>query len=299
MTNSVDISVVIPAHDEEGNVAPLCAEIRAALDPLGRSYEILFIDDGSRDGTASQLENLRRADARVRLVQLDGNFGEAAALTVGFHLARAPILVTIDGDGQNDPADIPRLVEALERAGLKAVSGRRLDRKESYWWRVVPSRLANGLIARLTGVPVHDCGCGLKAYRRDRLALPQLPRGMHRYLPALLGLEPHEVAEVVVRDRKRGSGTSHYGISRALVVTRDLLALPFLRRNPQRAEVVFGLGTAAAAATGGLVLSTSSTATAVFDAIAIVVGLVWWNARRFNRAQEQGVYRLRLDDPAL
>ncbi len=290
------ISAVVPVYNEEGNVAPLYRELREVLDRLGEPYEIVFVNDGSTDRTRAQLATVQGADPRLRVVDLDGNFGEAAALSAGFHAARGQIIVTLDGDGQNDPADIPRLIEALRTRDLRAVSGLRQNRQEGFWLRVLPSRLANALIARVTGVPVHDCGCGLKAYRRAAIPRMHIPRGLHRFLPALFGVTAREVAEIPTHDRRRAYGQSHYGITRTFAVLRDLLALPFIIRGPRRAEITFALAAAGSAALGALFLSTSRLATAACDVIAVLCGLIWWNARRFNRAQLTGVYRVREGD---
>src|SRR5213078_3231725 len=204
-------------YDEEENVAPLHAELARIACDLGRPYEILFVNDGSGDGTLARLELLAAADPHVRIVDLDGNFGEAAALSAGFAHARGAVVVTLDGDGQNDPADIPRLLARLGPE-LDVVSGRRYQRKERFLTRVLPSRVANWLIVRATGVPVYDCGCGLKVYRREVVARAQLPRGMNRFLPAILGVDPSRVGEVWVNDRERGAGGSHYGLSRTFAV---------------------------------------------------------------------------------
>jgi hypothetical protein len=199
----------------------------------------------------------------------------------------------LDGDGQNDPADIPRLLSALDHPGISVASGRRVDRQEDTLLRVWPSRLANHLIARATGLPTHDCGCGLKAYRRSVVSRIHLPRGMNRFLPAVFAVPAAAFVEVPTRDRPRRHGQSHYGIGRTIIVLRDLLALPFIIDDPRRAELTFALATAGAAGAGALLLSTSHVATAVCDAVAIACGLVWWNVRRFNRTQIDGAYRLR------
>jgi len=297
------LSLVIPAYDEEGNVGPLYEELSRAAAEIGRSYEIVFVNDGSRDSTLARLEEIAARDARVRIVDLDGNFGEAAALSAGFAHARGTVVVTLDGDGQNDPADIPRLLARLDD-GVDVVSGRRRERKEAFFRRVLPSRVANWLIARATGVPVHDCGCGLKAYRREVLAGVQLPRGMNRFLPAILGVHPARVAEVWVNDRRRGSGRSHYGFSRTLVVLRDLLALPLLVRRPRRA-LGRALGGAQAvlvaiivvAVLGGLGWPASRAAVAcaaLAATLAFAAGrAVTHNVERYVRAQELGVFRVR------
>ena len=291
-------SVVVPVYNEQDNVGPLHREIDAVMSTLGAPYEIVFVDDGSTDATRERLAAIESANHQLRVIELDGNFGEAAALSAGFHLARGEIVVTLDGDGQNDPADIPRLVEVLEQTGVRAVSGRREQRQEGYWLRVLPSRIANALIAKVTGIPVYDCGCGLKAYRKADLLDVHLPRGMNRFLPAILGVRASEVAEVKTRDRKREHGASHYGFSRTLVVLRDLIALRFLVRNPLAAQIYSSLATATVATAGAILWHRSIGAALPLDAGAALCGLVWWNARRFNRAQIDGVYVVRADSGA-
>ena len=298
-TNALEpsLSVVVPVHNEEGNVGPLHAELRQVLDGLRESSEIIFVNDGSDDQTLTRLRALLAEDHRLRIIDLDGNFGEAAALSAGFHSARGGIVITVDGDGQNDPHDIPRLLAALRSRDLDAVSGRREARQEGYWLRVLPSRLANHLIVRATGVPVQDCGCGLKAYRRHLVSTVHLPRGMNRFLPAILGVAANAVAEVPTRDRRRPAGSSHYGIGRTAIVLRDLLAVPFIIRDRRQAHIRFALATAGAAGAAALFADVSRAAMLALDAIAAVLGLIWWNTRRFNRAQVEGVYRVRKEYP--
>jgi glycosyltransferase involved in cell wall biosynthesis len=298
-----EVSLVIPVYDEEGNVEPLHAELTRAGQALGKPYEIVFVNDGSRDGTLARLEALQTTDPRLRIVDLDGNFGEAAALSAGFAQARGRIVVTLDGDGQNDPADIPRLLAELT-LGIDVVSGRRHERKEAFLRRVLPSRVANWLIARLGGVPVHDCGCGLKVYRREVLAGVQLPRGMNRFLPAILGVDATRVREVWVGDRTRGSGRSHYGLSRTFVVLRDLLALPLLVRRADRlggptlgsagaglvALVVLAMVGALGWPAGRLPALVTAVGAVLAAAIASAIG---YNVKRWTRAQIDGVFRVR------
>jgi glycosyltransferase involved in cell wall biosynthesis len=297
------LSLVVPVFNEEGNVVSLHGELTRVAHELGGTYEIVFVNDGSRDATLTRLQGLKAHDPNLRIVDLDGNFGEAAALSAGFAHARGAVVVTLDGDGQNDPADIPRLLARLE-PGTDVVSGRRRERKEAFISRVLPSRVANWLIARLTGVPVYDCGCGLKAYRRALLANTQLPRGMNRFLPAILGVDPKRVAEVWVNDRQRGSGTSHYGLSRTFVVLRDLLAIPLLVRLPPR-TLGRALGgaqaTSATLGVAGIVAALgwpSERATALLATLLAVCGTaVGWsighNVDRYMRAPAHGVFRVR------
>jgi len=301
----LELSIVVPVYNEEGNVEPLHGELTRVARALGRSYELVFVNDGSRDGTLDRLTGLGARDEHLRIVDLDGNFGEAAALSAGFAHARGALVVTLDGDGQNDPADIPRLLARLSPE-LDVVSGRRSERKEAFLTRVLPSRVANWLIARATGVPVYDCGCGLKLYRREVLADARLPRGMNRFLPAILGVAPARVAEVRVNDRRRGSGQSHYGLARTFAVLRDLPALPVLVRLPHRGLAFARAFTSTPVPMVGLLL------------LAILVGLGWpadlapelvaallataaaaagWaimhDVRRWVHAQEHGVFRVR------
>jgi glycosyltransferase involved in cell wall biosynthesis len=293
VSSSPALSVVVPVFNEEDNVEPLVAELRAVLDGLGEPFELVFVNDGSTDATGPRLAALAAAEPRLRVVALDGNFGEASALSAGLHQARGDVIVTLDGDGQNDPADIPRLLAALRERNLHAVSGRRVNRQEGYWIRVLPSRIANALIVRVTGIPVHDCGCGLKAYRRSAVPRLHLPRGLHRFIPAIFGVRADQVGEIDTRDRRRQHGESHYGLSRTLAVLRDLLAVRFIIADARATEWGFALATAGAAALGAFVMRWSVAAMIACDGLAILLGTVWWNARRFNRAQETGVYRLR------
>jgi len=300
-----ELSIVVPVYNEEGNVGPLHAELTRVARALGRTYELIFVNDGSHDETLGRLAALRARDERLRIVDLAGNFGEAAALSAGFAHAQGALVVTLDGDGQNDPADIPRLLARLSPE-LDVVSGRRRERKEAFLTRVLPSRIANWLIVRTTGVPVHDCGCGLKVYRREVLAGARLPRGMNRFLPAVLGVAPARVAEVWVDDRRRGSGQSHYGFSRTFAVLRDLPALPILVRLPRHGlAFARALGSAPVALVGVLLLAIlvglgwpAGLAPALLAALALVVALAaaWaiaHDVRRWVRAQEQGVFRVR------
>jgi glycosyltransferase involved in cell wall biosynthesis len=298
------LSIVVPVFNEEGNVEPLFAELTRVAAGLGRPYEIIYVNDGSRDATLERLEAIRARDPHLRIVDLDGNFGEAAALSAGFAHARGDVVVSLDGDGQNDPADIPALLARLG-PDVDVVSGRRRERKEAFFSRVLPSRIANWLIVRATGVPVYDCGCGLKAYRRAVLAGAQLPRGMNRFLPAILGVRAPRVAEIRVNDRRRGSGQSHYGLSRTFVVLRDLFALAILVRRPRGPGVLRALGGAqaglVAVAVAGIVgvlgwPSERVVAACVALLAALATGVAWavvHDVRRYLDAQEHGVFRVR------
>jgi hypothetical protein len=296
------LSFVVPVFNEEGNVSALHEEITRVATALGRPYEILFVNDGSVDATCERLLALAADDPHLRIVDLDGNFGEAAGLSAGFSVARGQFIVTMDGDGQNDPADVPRLLSRLEHQGLDVVSGRRAQREEAFVTRVLPSWIANSLIARATGVPVHDCGCGLKVYRRHVVQGAQLPKGMNRFLPAILGVDRRRVAEEVVNDRCRGSGASHYGLWRVAVVFRDLPSLPLLVRRPlpgrrtlrslTAATVV--LTALAAVAAAAAVLHPLLLLLAVAAALgAAAAGAARHNTTRFLAAGRKGVFRVR------
>jgi dolichol-phosphate mannosyltransferase len=222
------ISVVVPVFDEEPNLAPLVAEIGAVF--AGLDYELLVVDDGSRDGTAATLARLAAAEPRLRALRHDRNYGQSAALATGFAAARGELLVTLDGDLQNDPADAPRLLAELER-GFDVVSGVRRRRQDS-WVRRVSSRLANGVRRRVLDDGITDVGCSLKAYRTR--VLKRLPpfHGMHRFLPALTRMEGARVTEMPVEHRPRRFGKSKYGIGNRLWRgIADLLGVWWLQRR--------------------------------------------------------------------
>lgn len=288
------LSVVVPVYNEAGNAARLCEEIRDVMAAIGRPFEIIFVNDGSRDTTLDELRQFGASEPRLRILDLDGNFGEAGALCAGFRAARGALVVTLDGDGQNDPHDIPRLLETLERGGARVVSGWRQLRQEGLFLRVLPSRIANRLIATVTRIPVHDNGCGLKIYRRDVVENAALPRGMNRFMPAIFGVTAAEVAEVPVNDRRRQHGESHYGFNRTLIVLRDLLALRFIIAHPRLSEPVWLTLAAAASAAVIYTLWHGSAWLVPWALIAAGVALmIGWNLHRFNRAQRDGVFRVR------
>jgi len=290
------LSIVVPVYDEEGNVDRLHEELTRVAVGLGLPYELVFVNDGSRDGTLARLETILAHDPNLRVVDLDGNYGEAGALSAGFDAARGDIVVTLDGDGQNDPADIPKLLAKLAE-GYDAVSGRRLKREEAFLTKVLPSWVANRLIVLATGVRVYDCGCGLKAYRRDVVAGAQLPRGMNRFLPAILGVSGTRVAEIETRDRPRVSGRSHYGFSRVGVVFRDLVALPLLVRRPPPGRDVGNLSAGAAAVFGMLALLAMARESLVAGfalTLAAAIALaIRHDVVRFVDARRHGVFRVR------
>jgi glycosyltransferase involved in cell wall biosynthesis len=226
---SVELSVVIPLYNEEPNVAPLHAELSAILASMAVDHEILLIDDGSRDATFEVLRRIQASDRHVRVIRFARNFGQTAAFAAGFAYARGQFIVTFDGDLQNDPADIPRLLDIARTHDV--VCGWRKDRKDDFLTRYVPSVIANRLIGLVSGVPVHDVGCSLKIFRAEVVKPLKLTPGMHRYLPQLASQLGDRVTEVVVNHRPRRFGQSKYGLSRTFKVASDLGQLRRLMRE--------------------------------------------------------------------
>ncbi len=236
----MNLSVVIPVYDEEESVIPLARAVDKVLGGLGGPSEIIFVDDGSTDRTFARLKDLQGELPRLRVIRLRGNFGQTAALAAGFDLAQGEVVVTLDGDLQNDPADIPRLLAKLEE-GFDVVSGWRRERRDPFWTRRLPSQLANALISRITGVKLHDYGCMLKAYRRQIVKDLALYGEMHRFLPALARWVGASVAEVPVSHQPRRHGRSKYGLGRTLRVLLDLFTVKFLMSYWTRPIQIFGL----------------------------------------------------------
>ena len=234
------VSIVIPILNEEGNVLPLMEDIEKAMRPAGTPFEVVAIDDGSADGTFAKLKEAFEKHDFVKVIRLRRNFGQTAALSAGISNARGDVIVTMDGDRQNDPADIPRMVEKLSE-GFDIVSGWRKDRVEPLFSRRLPSKAANWLISRVSRVKLHDYGCTLKAYRRDVLAEVSLYGEMHRFIPALASNMGVKVAEMVVKHHPRASGKSKYGLSRTYKVALDLMTLKFMLSFFHRPMLFFGL----------------------------------------------------------
>jgi glycosyltransferase involved in cell wall biosynthesis len=232
------ISVVIPVHDEERSVALLYDELASALDPLGRPWEAVFVDDGSTDGTFGQLTRLHAGRENVRVVRLRRNFGKAAALDAGFNEAAGDIVVTIDGDLQDDPSEIPRLLAKLDE-GYDLVSGWKARRRDPITRRIL-SRVFNGVAGRVSGLRLHDLNCGLKAYRADVLHGIQLYGELHRYIPVLAHYRGYRVAELPVNHRPREHGRSRYGVERYVRGFLDLLTVTFMGRYRHRPLHLFG-----------------------------------------------------------
>jgi glycosyltransferase involved in cell wall biosynthesis len=233
------LSIVIPVFNEEENVPILADEIRQALDPHGIAYEVVAVDDGSTDSSWSRLEAVRAADARWILVALRRNFGQTAALSAGFDHARGEVVVPLDGDLQNDPADIPRLLTLAKDYDI--VSGWRKNRQDPFVSRRLPSMLANWLISKVTGIHLHDYGCTLKAYRREVLEHLHLYGEMHRFIPAIASWMGITIVEVETHHRPRRFGKSKYGIARTLRVILDLITVKFLLSFATKPIQVFGM----------------------------------------------------------
>jgi glycosyltransferase involved in cell wall biosynthesis len=221
-------------HNEQGNVRALYDDIKGVMEALEQSYEIIFVNDASTDQTLATMREIQECDADFHFADLETNVGENWALLAGISKAQGEVIITIDGDYQNDPAYIPDLLRELSK-GHRVVSGRREQRAASFWTKRLPSQVANTMIRLVSGVPVHDCGCGLKAYKREVLEGKFVPKGfMNRFSPVSLGVKGDEFAEVKIVDRARIAGRSHYGLGRVLVVLRDLWVLPFAVRGPAR-----------------------------------------------------------------
>ena len=222
---SPDLSVVIPIKNEAANLEPLCVELREALGSCGRSYEILLVDDGSTDESLATMRRLQAGDSHLRVIQFERNFGQTAAFAAGFAYARGRLIATADGDLQNDPRDLPAMIDRLETGGFDLVCGWRRERKDARLSRELPSRIANGLISWATGVHLHDGGCSLKVFRGEVARRLKLYGQLHRFLPALASQQGIQIAEFVVHHRPRIHGESKYGIGRTPRVLVDILML--------------------------------------------------------------------------
>jgi glycosyltransferase involved in cell wall biosynthesis len=239
-----DLSIVLPIYNEAENIPRLYAELAPVLEATGRSFEVIAVDDGSQDESYRRLQFLCEEDGRLRVIRFRRNFGQTAAFAAGFDRACGDVVITMDADLQNDPADIPRLLAEID-AGYDVVSGWRQDRwKEglrTFFTRRVPSAVANWMISRVTGVFLHDYGCALKAYRRDVIREVRLYGDLHRFIPAIASYYGVRIAEVPVKYRPRRFGKSNYGIGRTLRVLLDLLTVRFLLSYSTRPIHIFGL----------------------------------------------------------
>ena len=233
------LSILIPVYNEEGNLSLLYEKLVAALKKVGRPYEVIFVDDGSSDGSLEILLDLREKNPNVKIISFSRNFGQTAALSAGIDFSKGDIIIPMDGDLQNDPEDILPLLQKIEE-GYDVVSGWRKDRKDPFFTRRLPSMIANKIISWIGGVHLHDYGCTLKAYRRDILKNIRLYGEMHRFIPIYAQWIGARVSEIPVRHFPRGSGLSKYGMNRVFKVILDLMVVKFLLSYSQKPIYVFG-----------------------------------------------------------
>ena len=235
----MELSVVIPVYNEVESIEAMCRKLHSVLPGLGKTYEVILVDDGSKDGTWDKMAALSREIPCLKLIRFRRNFGQTAAMSAGFAAAEGEVVVTLDADLQNPPEYIPALLEKMT-PGVDVVSGWRRDRKDTFLNRRLPSILANALISKITGVHLHDYGCTLKAYRREVIKNIRLYGEMHRFIPALASWVGGQVEEVVVGHNARQFGSSKYGISRTFRVVLDLITVKFLLRYSQGPMQFFG-----------------------------------------------------------
>lgn len=258
----IELSVVVPLLNEVESLRSLTEEITAALRDQAISYEILFVDDGSTDGSFELIEQLHAEDERITAVCFRRNFGQTAGFAAGFDYANGNIIITMDADGQNDPADIPALLEKMGE-GWDVVNGWRVNRQDPFLFRKFPSKIANGLIARSSGVRLHDRGCSMRAFRAEVVAELHLYGEMHRFIPEMVHFAGFSMTEVAVNHRPRTVGVSKYGISRTFRVLFDLMTVLFLRRYMDRPMHLFGWFGGVTAGVGGLVT------------VSLIMGKLW------------------------
>ena len=311
MSAPLNLSVVVPLYNEEESLPHLVEQLLSALRPTDETFELVLVDDGSSDRTAKVLAQLSAEVPEVVAVLLRKNYGQTAAMAAGFDVAGGEVIVSLDGDLQNDPADIPMLLAKL-REGYDLVSGWRHQRQDAALQRKLPSRIANRLIGRVTGVRLHDYGCSLKAYRREVLSDMRLYGELHRFLPALAFIEGARITEVKVNHRARQFGSSKYGIDRTFRVLMDLLTVWFMKRFLTRPMYVFGFGGLLAIA-ASLIASTYLLAIKVMGGdianrplltLAVVLGLAGIQLfcfgllgelliRTYHESQGRPIYRIR------
>jgi glycosyltransferase involved in cell wall biosynthesis len=240
MNNTIALSIIVPVFNEAAApLEELAQGVRRELIRLGKTWELIFINDGSSDGTADILDHLAEEDQRIRVIHFKRNFGQTAAMMAGFDHARGDVIIPLDGDGQNDPADIPKMLETLEE-GFDVASGWRKDRQDNVIQRNIPSILANKLISAVSGVRLHDFGCSLKAYKRHVVDGIRLYGEMHRFLPIYASWHGARITEVIVNHHARTTGSSKYGLERVVKVILDLLVVKFLDRSAATPMYVFG-----------------------------------------------------------
>lgn len=236
----IEISVVVPVYNEEESAPILEQKIRDALDPVGKIYEIIFVDDGSKDRTFGILEKLHYEHPQTKVVKFRGNFGQSAAMAAGFEAAKGDVVVAMDGDLQNDPADIPRMLEKLDE-GYDVVAGWRKYRKDTLIMRKIPSKIANKIICSVTGVKLHDTGCSLKVFRKEIIKKVKLYGELHRFIPALSKIEGARITEMAVNHHARQFGESKYNITRTFRVIMDLTTLNLFIKHLKSPIHFFGM----------------------------------------------------------
>ena len=309
---ALDLSVVIPLFNEEPNVGELYRELSKTLTDWHGTYEIILVDDGSTDGTFAHLQRIQAADASVRVIRLRRNFGQTAAFVAGFDHARGRLIVTLDGDLQNDPGDIPAMIDKLNE-GHDIVCGWRRNRKDPWLTRVLVSNVANGIISWTTGVHLHDYGCSLKAFRSEVVRSLRLYGEMHRFIPAIASEQGVGIAELVVNHRPRRSGSSKYGLSRIVRVLLDLFTVKFLVSYSTRPLQMFGppgliMGVAGVAIVGYLGYVRLFAGQAIGDRPLLLLGILMvfagiqlvtlgllaeLQARTYHESQNKPIYVLR------
>jgi glycosyltransferase involved in cell wall biosynthesis len=250
--SEIRYSIVVPFFNEQENIPPLYMKLTEVMDSIGEPYELVFVDDGSRDNSFRVLSEIYEHDRRVNLIRLRRNFGQTSALKAGFDFARGAIIISMDGDLQHDPEEIPRFLEKIEE-GYDLVSGWRYARRDHWLMRRLPSRAANWMMAKLSGVDLHDFGTTFKAYRREIIQEIQLYGELHRFIPALASHTGARIVEVPIENLERKSGKSHYGIGRTIRVFLDLLIVKFLLDYSTRPLQFFGLLGLAGAGSGALI----------------------------------------------
>jgi glycosyltransferase involved in cell wall biosynthesis len=250
--SEIRYSIVVPFFNEQENIPALYMKLTEIMDAIGEPYELVFVDDGSRDNSFRVLSEIFEHDRRVNLIRLRRNFGQTAALKAGFDFARGSVIISMDGDLQHDPEEIPRFLEKMEE-GYDLVSGWRYARRDHWLMRQIPSRAANWMMAKLSGVELHDFGTTFKAYRREIIQEIQLYGELHRFIPALASTTGAKIAEIPIENLERKSGKSNYGIGRTIRVFLDLLIVKFLLDYSTRPLQFFGLLGLAGAGSGGLI----------------------------------------------
>lgn len=308
----MDVSIVIPFLNEAPNLKPLCEELKAALDPMGKSYEVLFIDDGSTDEGVQVLDDFRSEMPQIKVVSFRRNFGQTAAMVAGLDYSQGEIVVTLDADRQNDPADIPAMIAKVEE-GYDMACGWRHDRQDTFLSRKLPSMMANRLISKITEVSLHDYGCTLKAMRKELAKRVTLYGEMHRFIPAVASGVGASIAEVKVNHRARTAGESKYGISRTFRVILDLITVKFLLRFHARPLHFFGMPGLALGSVGGLLIAHLTIARLFFDVplgdrpllifafMLLVIGLQFilfgligeMQTRTYYESQDKPIYHVR------